>query len=93
MPMIMELGISYKLFDNIKIGLVFDKEKDRNIEFRAGMNYKFFESLRFNIGYIKESNQPTAGFNLLVKNIKLDYAFMKHEELNITHKLSITLKI
>lgn len=93
MPLIIEFGIVYEIFDNLKIGAVFDKEENRNIEMRAGVNYKFFESLRFNAGYIKESKQPAAGFNLLIKNVKLDYAFLKHKELDITHKLTVSVKL
>ena len=93
MPLIIEFGIVYELFDNLKIGAVFDKEENRNVELRAGAHYKFFESLRFNAGYINESKQPSAGFNLIIKNVKLDYAFLKHKELDITHKLTVSIKL
>lgn len=90
MPLNIELGINYKILNELLIGLFLNKEKEyNNIDYRAGIRYDIFNFLKINGGYINESKQVTAGISFIFKPVSVHYGVLKHPDLDLTHRISL----
>lgn len=99
LPIIFKVGIAYRL-PNDKLLLVADLKKpyDNEASIHLGLEYKILESIFLRGGYRYKldnlKNEPltdlTLGVGFVIKDFKLDYAFIPYDKLEDTHRISLT---
>jgi len=89
LPINFEISSNYTFFDDLSIGLVINKEKDKSISYRAGVKYNIIKYFSAQAGYISESKQPAVGVSFKIKNLATHYALLKHKDLDLSHKISV----
>lgn len=99
LPTIFKFGIAYRLPDD-KLLLVCDLKKpyDNEASIHLGLEYQILKSVLLRVGYRYKldnlANEPltnlTCGIGFVIKDFKLDYAFMPYDKLEDTHRISLT---
>lgn len=96
-PMNLKFGIAWKILEDkldkkITIATELEQKLKRNYHllYHLGVEWKIVEALALRLGYDEEN--ITAGVSFIKFPFNVDYAYVGHEELNNTHRLSLTLK-
>ena len=62
-----------------------------SFDLHAGMEYRFKQLLAFRAGL--DAGRFTAGFGIKLPKLNIDYAFLRHNDLGDTHRISVILTI
>jgi hypothetical protein len=62
-----------------------------SFDLHAGMEYRFKQLLAFRTGL--DTGRFTAGFGIKLPKLNIDYAFLRHNDLGDTHRISVILTI
>ncbi len=99
LPAILKVGLAYRL-PNDKLLLVCDLKKpyDNKASIHLGLEYRVLESILLRGGFRYKfdnlENEPltdlTCGVGFVIKDFKLDYAFVPYDKLEDTHRISLT---
>lgn len=99
LPIILKVGIAYRL-PNDKLLLVADIKKpyDNEASLGLGIEYRLLESVLLRGGYRYKldnlKNEPltdlTCGIGFVIKDFRLDYAFIPYDKLEDTHRISLS---
>jgi len=91
-----KVGIAYEPFENLTLALdanakdkIEDKD-ERKIQIAAGLEYRPGSHIVLRSGVNK--SELTAGLGFAARNIQLDYAYMRNEDLGDTHRVSSSLR-
>ena len=60
-------------------------------DFHVGFEYSIFHTVAFRIGH--DRGELTAGAGFRLSHLNIDYAFMKHNQLGDTHRISMRLML
>ncbi len=63
------------------------------LEFRCGLEYLLFNRIALRSGFTTEPSQFCAGFGFLFSHFDVNYAITTHQNLGLTHHLSIQLQL
>ncbi|MDI6735494.1 MAG: PorV/PorQ family protein [bacterium] len=99
LPIILKVGIAYRL-PNDKLLLVADLKKpyDNEASIHLGLEYRVLESIFLRGGFRYKfdnlKNEPltdlTCGAGFVIKDFRLDYAFIPYDKFEDTHRISLT---
>jgi competence ComEA-like helix-hairpin-helix protein len=91
LPQIFHTGISTQ--PTSKLILNFEIYKDVRFpqEVRFGAEFKPFENLALRTGAADNPSRFSAGFGIRVRRFSIDYAFFTHNDLGLTHQMSVSI--
>ncbi len=89
-PPILVSGISIKPFRQLNLTCDIYKHFDFPVDFRTGLEYESCEFLIFRGGVASEPSRFSLGFGLKFYSVIIDYAFVSHPTLNLTHLVSVS---
>ncbi len=92
-PSIISLGASINPIDEITMNIAICKDLEYPISTRFGLEYGIFTNLDLRFGYRTEPNSYTGGIGIKYKYFELDYAVFTHEELPISHQVSLIIAL
>lgn len=81
-----------------KLKLVLDIEKamtvinQNRISLHIGNELKIQDGIFFRLGYKNRPNRLSFGFGVWKGNVKIDYSFVSHTDLNATHQVSMGIR-
>lgn len=89
LPQLFSFGTSYSPIKNLF--LLFDYEKEIMFDgsIKAGIEYWVFDSGALRFGVDEKPSTISAGLGLKYSSLKIDYAFINHQELGLTHSITI----
>ncbi|MFQ5864028.1 MAG: helix-hairpin-helix domain-containing protein [bacterium] len=93
LPQSFNTGISVQ--PNSKLIVNFEIFKDVRFpkEVRFGAEFKPFENLALRSGIADNPSRFSAGFGINLKVLSVDYAFFTHNDLGLTHQMSISIHL
>lgn len=62
-----------------------------SFDLHAGLEYRFKQLMAFRAGF--DTGRFTAGFGIKLPKLNIDYAFLRHNDLSDTHRISVILSI
>ncbi|MDB5014535.1 MAG: hypothetical protein JWQ25_2737 [Daejeonella sp.] len=89
-PVIMQIGLSYLVSDQIIIVNTFDKTLGYSTDYKMGVEYKIIEWLSFRGGISVNPMKEFAGLGFHYQHIKFDVATSSHAVLGYTPQLALT---
>lgn len=88
-PVVMNLGISYKFSDKVRGNIEVEKDIDLPFSVKVGMEYSPTKFFFIRAGIITNPGMPTIGFGLKKGKFKLDFSSAFHPRLGITPTLGL----
>ena len=88
-PTIIKLGLAYNFSDKVLLSTETEKDLDNKAIFRAGIEYHILEKIYLRTGISSDPVQNSFGLGLVLKNLKIDIAFVTHQILGITPHASV----
>jgi hypothetical protein len=92
-PSIISAGVSINPVDEITVNASIVKDLEYPVSARFGLEYGIFRYLDLRFGYRTEPNSYTGGVGIKYKNFELDYALFTHEDLPLSHQLSVIIAL
>jgi hypothetical protein len=89
LPMLINSGLSYDVFDELTFNLALQKDIDLPASFRFGIDYLLIEHLNLRFGIDSEPARYSAGVGINYNIFSLDYAFFTHQDLGLTHQFGL----
>ena len=89
-PVIMNLGISYKFSDKVSANLELEKDVEMPFSAKVGIEYYPIEHLYIRAGIMSMPTMPTIGFGVVKGRFNLDFSSAFHPTLGITPSLGMT---
>lgn len=85
------LGASYRVLPNLR--LLIDAEKDVRypLSVKSGAEFEPVPYLSVRAGFSTEPSRITGGVGIHYAGVDLDYAIYTHQDLGLTHQLSVSL--
>ena len=90
-PMIFSTGFSYNLISPISLNLSIIKDIRYKPSVRFGIEYNIIRYLSLRTGFQNEPSQYSAGIGVNYSIVKFDYALFTHQDLGLTHQVSIII--
>lgn len=91
MPQSFKTGFSVKPTPTILLNFEIFKDVRHPEEVRFGTEIRPFENLAVRAGTATNPNRFSAGFGMGVKQLDIDYAFFTHNDLGLTHQMSLSI--
>lgn len=89
-PVIMNLGISYKFSDKLRTNVEIEKDIEHPYSLKIGLEYLPLEYLYIRAGITTNPTMPTIGFGVVKNQFKIDFSSSFHSSLGITPALGMT---
>jgi hypothetical protein len=90
-PMVLSTGFSFDLLDNFSLNFALEKDISYNPSVHFGIEYDIIEYLSLRAGTSNEPSRFSAGLGISYSVFSLDYAFLTHQDLGLTHQAGIIL--
>ena len=87
-PSYLNIGMTYKGFDKIRLNLQAKQEIDHEMRFLGGLEYELFENLQLRTGIMTNPTQSTFGLGYNLGKLSADIAFTHHQILGFTPHFS-----
>ena len=91
-PTFLLTGISYLPVKDLSLNCALEKETERKENFLFGVNYDLINFISIRTGFSSEVSKFTAGVGLHYSVFNLDYAFIYHNDLGLTHQAGIIIR-
>jgi hypothetical protein len=88
-PLLMDMGFSYTYPDVLIISASLRKDIRYKAGLSAGIEYTILDILSIRSGISTEPLKYASGTGIHISHFTFDYAFFLHQELGITHQISI----
>jgi hypothetical protein len=88
-PVLFNAGISYNYSDALLLHVAVNKDLRYAVSSAFGVEYLIFDLVSFRSGINTEPLSYSGGTGIHFNNFSFDYAFSVHQELGMTHQLSI----
>lgn len=92
-PLIFNLGLSYRISNIAKISFANSKELNSENNLLFGVSVTPIEWINFYLGYRSLQNTYSAGVSLKQSFLNISYAVQSHPELGFTHQFGLGLSI
>ena len=89
LPQRAQVGISFSPYDLVWTTAALTKSSGHPTHFHGGMSYHILDNIFLRAGVMTNPNRFATGFEILVKKIRINYAFMTHPVLPLSHQISI----
>jgi hypothetical protein len=90
-PMILSTGFSYNVIDDMSFNFSFEKDVQYAPELHFGIDYQIINNLSLRSGFSTNPSDFSAGIGLNFPYFELNYAFVKHPDLGLTHQVGIII--
>ncbi|RCK77643.1 MAG: hypothetical protein IGBAC_1952 [Ignavibacteriae bacterium] len=91
LPQILLSGVSYRPVDDFLITFDLQKEYKSDLSFASGAEYKIYDLASLRIGMRNIPSTYSAGIGVEYNFLRLDYAFLSHQQLGISHSITISI--
>lgn len=92
MPQSIKSGVSISPTPELILNLEIFKEIEFAEEIRFGIEYKLIPSLSLRLGTASNPDRFSSGFGIAINPFLIDYAFFSHNDLGLTHQVSLSIK-
>ncbi len=92
-PVILSLGMNYKLFNWINFFTALIKELNYNVSLKAGVEYKILDYLSLRIGTANQPEEFSGGVGFFYDSFSFEYAVISHQDLGLTHQFGLVIQI
>ncbi len=92
-PTIFSVGISAQPIDVVTLNISLSKDLEYPLSARFGLEYGIFRNIDLRCGFRTKPNAYSGGIGVKYKFFELDYAIFTHEELNLSHQLSLIIAL
>ncbi len=89
LPQVFSFGTSYSPINNLFLLMDYEKEIMFDGTVKAGFEYWLFEFTALRFGVNEKPSTISAGLGLKYSSMKIDYAIISHQELGLTHSITI----
>jgi hypothetical protein len=89
-PVIYEIGAGYEITGKLMLTAEIMKSREDDMSPRFGIDYSLFKSFSFRSGVSFNPVEVCFGAGWISKNIRLDFAFSRHEVLGYTPQVSMS---
>ncbi len=89
-PTIMKAGLSYIPFNRLQLNVELEKDVEKLARFKAGLEYGLYDKVFFRTGININPIKYFFGLGFVTKSVGLHYAVSVHEQLGLSHSLSIS---
>lgn len=93
LPQGFRTGISLEPKPSLILNLEVSKDVRFPLEVRFGSEFKPFENLALRAGTATNPNRFSAGFGVRAHPFTVDYAFFSHNDLGLTHQVSLSVHL
>lgn len=90
LPQVFKTGLSITPTSKVLLNLEFFKETRFSEEFRFGLELQPLAQLALRAGTASNPSRFSAGFGIKLKRFSVDYAFFTHNDLGLTHQVSLS---
>lgn len=91
LPFIILSGITYYPIDNFVLTFDLQKEYQNDVAFASGAEYKIFDFVFVRLGFRNIPSTFTSGLGFKYNYLRMDYSLIKHDQLGITHSITLSL--
>lgn len=92
LPQIFKTGISTAPYKNVLLTFELCKDVRFPVEARFGTEIKLRDRLALRLGTASHPSRFAAGFGLTLRQFTVDYAFFTHNDLGLTHQMSVSIR-
>ena len=89
LPQRAQVGIAFSPYDLVWTTAALTKSSGHPTHFHGGMSYHILDNVFLRAGVMTNPNRFAIGFEILVKKMRINYAFMTHPVLPLSHQISI----
>ena len=89
LPQRAQVGIAFSPYDLVWTTAALTKSAGHATHFSGGMSYHILDNIFLRAGVMTNPNRFATGFEVLVKKIRINYAFMTHPVLPLSHQISV----
>ena len=90
-PLIYNTGFSYGVMEDLTFNLAVEKDIRYNYSLRGAIEYYLLEYLSLRSGFSNEPSSYSAGIGINYSYFSLDYAFLTHTDLGLTHQAGLII--
>ena len=89
LPQRAQVGIAFSPYDLVWTTAALTKSSGHPTHFHGGMSYNIVDNVFLRAGVMTNPNRFATGFEFIVKKIRINYGFMTHPVLPLSHQFSI----
>ena len=89
LPQRSQIGIAYSPYDLVWTTVSLNKSVGHPTHFSSGLSYEIQKNIYLKTGMQTSPNRFSSGFEVYFKKIKIDYGFITHPVLPLSHQISI----
>jgi len=89
LPQRAQVGIAFSPYDLVWTTAALTKSTGHDSHFHGGMSYHVLDNIFLRAGVMTNPNRFATGFEVLIKRIRINYAFMTHPVLPLSHQISV----
>ena len=89
LPQRAQVGIAFSPYDLVWTTAALTKSSGHPTHFHGGMSYDIVDNVFLRAGVMTNPNRFATGFEFIVKKIRINYGFMTHPVLPLSHQFSI----
>ncbi len=90
LPTLFRLGALYHFSEELLAVVELEKDVDYKARFKAGVEYVFMDKFVFRTGIATNPTEYSGGVGILLKKLKIQFAFYKHQYLGYTPSVAIS---
>ena len=91
-PIVIWFGTDLTFVKDLVFSAAVKKEIGFNPSFRMGTEYSILNFLKLRIGTSNEPNTYSGGIGIIYKFVQVDYAFVSHPDLGLTHLFGLIIR-
>ncbi|MDD5772725.1 MAG: PorV/PorQ family protein [bacterium] len=91
-PVKLKTGIAYSIPDIFTVSMGLDLIRNRDLKEHFGIEYTIAKLVSLRGGYTTDTNEITAGLGFKKEAYEINYAFARHEELENSHRVSLSIR-
>ncbi len=90
-PQVSKLGVAIQAFPNLILAVDAVRESSQPLQWHIGEEYYVNDNFALRAGYSTNPKRLTAGFGFTLEGWNVDYAYMTHDVLPPTHRVSLSM--
>jgi hypothetical protein len=83
----------YEMNDDLCFGIGIEKENNFDFSYRIGADWNPLKFLGVTTGYQLQPEMLSTGVRFIIKKIAIDYSVRTHQELELTHYISLSYEL
>jgi len=90
-PTVLHAGFSYDLLKEISLNISLEKDLRYKPSLQFGIDYDLIDNLSFRFGFSNNPAKYSFGTGINYSMFNLDYAFLSHSDLGLTHQFGLII--